>query len=815
MHDTNLLEDQPIAWTPTPEIIERSQLAKFMRQVGVSTWEELYEFSIRDVEKFTEEVLKFLNIKFDPRYEKLMDISQGVEFPVWFSLPPERRENKLVPPPASGGSTQPSDADQRTSASVPISDRSLLLTRDVSPTAGLNITTMCLDRWQTDDMKDEPALIWEGEEGGSLTLTYSELLREVTNCADKLCDLGIGQGNAVGIHLPMIPETVVSLLAINRIGAIAVPVFSGYGIDAVSSRMEAVGAKAIFTADGFPRRGKPFDMLTVAARAVANVSTIESIIITERNAHVATEAAIHLDHIAAREDRRQDARRYEHLRSDLFAGRKVALWSVGRETISTCDGSAPAKTSPEDPLIILYTSGTTGKPKGIAHTHASFPIKAAQDMAFGVDVGKGTRISWYTDIGWMMGPWLIYGALINGATMCIYDGAADYPTPDRMWEFVAKHKVEILGISPTLIRALTAHEDKQSSPPYEGGVSASSADGVVLSDKAKIQQEAKSSVDDERTIPSAREEREHPPLLRKEGSWKAPFERHDLSSLRAFASTGEPWNPAPWWWLFEKVGNSKLPIINYSGGTEISGGILMGNMLLPQKPCSFPAPCPGMDVDIFDENGNPVEPGKVGELVIKQPWIGMARGFWQARERYLETYWSRFKNIWVHGDWAMRDEDGHYFILGRSDDTLKVAGKRVGPAEVESLLVAHPLVTEAAVIGVPDEAKGTAMVAFCVLGPQASLSASSPKRDDTLVYDSSLVTRHSSLETELKALVSKDMGKPLAPSKILFVSALPKTRNAKVMRRVIRFAYLGEDPGDVSALENPGAVEEIQGLIKR
>jgi acetyl-CoA synthetase len=280
-----------------------------------------------------------------------------------------------------------------------------------------------------------------------------------------------------------------------------------------------------------------------------------------------------------------------------------------------------------------------------------------------------------------------------------------------------------------------------------------------------------------------------------------PFERHDLSSLRAFASTGEPWNPDPWWWLFEKVGNSKLPIINYSGGTEIAGGILMGNPLLPIKPCSFPAPCPGMDVDILDENGEPVKPGEVGELVIKQPWIGMARGFWQEKERYLETYWRRFKNIWVHGDFAMRDKDGHWFIFGRSDDTLKVAGKRVGPAEVESILVSHPAVTEAAVIGVPDEAKGTAMVAFVVTSDGLQVTSTERASD-------------SSLQQELKTLVARDMGKPLAPSRIHFVSALPKTRNAKVMRRVIRSAYLGEDPGDLSSLENPQTIEEFRSLRK-
>ena len=347
-------------------------------------------------------------------------------------------------------------------------------------------------------------------------------------------------------------------------------------------------------------------------------------------------------------------------------------------------------------------------------------------MAFGTDVGKGTRISWLTDIGWMMGPWLIYGALIRGATICIYDGAPDFPAPDRMWEFCAKHKVEILGISPTLVRSLATHGDD---------------------------------------LPK----------------------KHDLSSLRAFASTGEPWNPAPWWWLFEKVGDSKLPIINYSGGTEISGGILMNNPLVPIKPCGFSAPCPGIDADILNDKGESVGESEVGELAIKKPWIGMARGFWQERERYLETYWNRFENIWVHGDWAMRDADGHYFILGRSDDTLKIAGKRVGPAEVESILVAHPSVAEAAVIGVPDEIKGTKMIAFVVL-----------KTDAT-----------ENLESELKQTVAKDMGKPLAPSKIHIVSALPKTRNAKVMRRVIRSAYLGEDAGDLSALENPNAVDEI------
>ncbi len=690
MNDQNTFEHQPIAWTPSPDVIEKAQLTRFMRQTGARNFTEVYQQSIESPEDFTAEVLKFLDIKFDPPYQKLLDTSEGIEWSKW----------------CVGG--------------------------------GLNITEMCVERWANSEIKDQPAIIWEGEEGETITYSYGKLLDEIEFCAAGLRASGLKKGDAIGIHLPMMIETVVALLAINRIGAIAVPVFSGYGVDAISSRMNAVGAKALITCDGFPRRGKNIDAFTVAKEAIKTCPTIKNLFVVNRilkgiDLPEATDN-LYFDELL-------DIGEYGIIESDNYL--KIDEESQSIEEDKAAEKAQSLRfiepTLAEDPLMILYTSGTTGKPKGILHTHCGFPIKAAQDIAFGTDVGKGTRISWITDLGWMMGPWLIYGALINGATMVLYDGAPDFPTADRMWDFCAKHKVEILGISPTLVRALATKGDD---------------------------------------LPK----------------------KHDLSSLRAFASTGEPWNPAPWWWLFEKVGDSRLPIINYSGGTEISGGILMGNPLLPIKPCSFPAPCLGIDVAILDDDGNTVEKGKVGELIIRQPWIGMARGFWQEPARYLETYWSRFKDIWVHGDFVMQDADGHFYILGRSDDTLKVAGKRVGPAEVESLLVAHSLVTEAAVIGVPDELKGTAMVAFCVTGAQASLLASN--ENDTQA-------RSLSLQSELKQLVAKDMGKPLAPSKIHFVSALPKTRNGKVMRRVIRSAYLGEDAGDLSALENPGIVEEI------
>jgi acetyl-CoA synthetase len=397
---------------------------------------------------------------------------------------------------------------------------------------------------------------------------------------------------------------------------------------------------------------------------------------------------------------------------------------------SQSDNAETEKTNAEDPLMIIYTSGTTGKPKGALHTHCGFPIKAAQDMAFGTDVHQGDTIYWMTDLGWMMGPWLVFGSLILGATMFLYDGAPDFPAPNRLWQLAEKHKVNQMGISPTLIRSLIPHGEEQ-------------------------------------------------------------FNQHNLSSLKCFASTGEPWNPDPWLWLFEKVGNKKIPIINYSGGTEISGGIVMGNPLMPLKPCAFSAPCPGMDVDVLDEDANPLRDA-VGELVIKSPWIGMTRGFWHDQQRYLDTYWSRWENIWVHGDFAAIDKDGLWYILGRSDDTIKIAGKRLGPAEVESILVKHNDIVEAAAIGVPHDVKGSELILFAVTKPK--------------------VERSEALRQALNKMVIAEMGKALAPKAIFFVSDLPKTRNAKVMRRMIRAAYLGLDLGDTSSLVNPQAVEEIKNL---
>ena len=550
------------------------------------------------------------------------------------------------------------------------------------------------------------AVVWEGEEGTTRSLTYKELYEQVNQAANALRSLGLGKGDAVGLFMPMTPEIVVALLAIAKIGGIILPLFSGYGAGAVVSRMTDADAKALFTADGAFRRGKPVEMKSVADEAAAHIPTLKHIIVLKRTG--------------------QDVKMKEGRDHWWHA----LVESQPRE-------AATERTSAEDPLMVIYTSGTTGKPKGAVHTHCGFPVKAAQDMAFGTDVHGVAQIAnlrnpdviyWMTDMGWMMGPWLVFGTLILGATLLLYDGAPDFPAPDRLWSLVERHKINQLGVSPTLIRSLSPHGDEQ-------------------------------------------------------------FQKHDLSSLKCFASTGEPWNPEPWKWLFEKVGGGTRPIINYSGGTEISGGIVMGNPILPLKPCAFSAPCPGIAADVVDENGQPIR-NAVGELVIKSPWIGMTRGFWKDTGRYLDTYWSRWPNVWVHGDFAAIDSDGLWYILGRSDDTIKVAGKRLGPAEVESVLTRNPAVVESAAIGVPHEVKGSELVMFVVLKKGVEPS--------------------DALRKELRAMIVAEMGKPLAPKAILFVSDLPKTRNAKVMRRMIRSAYLGQNLGDTSSLVNPEAVEEAK-----
>lgn len=642
------LSSQPVVWRPGAAQLERSRALAFAAEHGLASWDEIAERASADPEWFWGAVCEHLGIVWTRRYDRVLDLARGPAWPKWF------------------------------------------------PGGRMNYVTSAVDR-HLQAHPDARAVHWEGEDGATRELSYRELSHEVNRLANALKSLGIGKGDRVGIYLPMLAETAIATLACGRIGAVFIPIFSGYGAEAAATRLNDAGAKVLITADGFYRRGRVVPMKATADDAVALAPTVEQVIVVRRTG----EDVPWLD------------------------GRDVAYDQLVRDMPDACE---PEDTAADDPYMIIYTSGTTGRPKGAVHVHAGFPIKAAQDLAFCFDLRQDDTLFWLTDLGWMMGPWAIAGGLIAGGSVLLYEGTPDYPEPDRLWQVVERHGVTVLGISPTLVRSLMSRGDE----------------------------------------------------------W---VDRHGMNSLRALGSTGEPWNPGPWMWAFEKVGKGRCPIVNYSGGTEISGGIVAATTIHPQKPCAFVGPVPGVPADVVDDEGNPVR-GAVGELVIRGPWVGMTNGFWKDRERYEETYWSRMPGLWVHGDWAMVDDDGFWYILGRSDDTLNVAGKRVGPAEIESAAVAHPSVQEAAAIGVPHDVKGEAIVVFAILRPGVEPSDAA--------------------RGEIQATVARQLGKPLQPDRVLFVSDLPKTRNAKIMRRVIRARYLGKDDlGDLSSLENPAAVDEI------
>jgi acetyl-CoA synthetase len=641
-------ETSEIIWRPTPDVAERSRIARFMRKQGVQSLADLQRRSVEDPEWYWDAVSRDLGLVWTRPYRSVLDASRGIAWPRWFP----------------GGAT--------------------------------NLAINCLDRHLDQGRHEKSAVIWEGDGGETRTLTYRELAHEVGRLGNALRRLGIARGDTVGVFLPMCPEAVIATLAIVRIGAIYTPCFSGYGAQAVATRLQDCEAKLVITADAFRRRGQLVAMKRTADEAVAASPSVRHVLVARR--------------IGADVPWTEGRDRWWHAEIALEAGESTA-----------------AAMEADDPCLVIYTSGTTGRPKGAVLTHGGFMVKTAHDFAYVMDVGENDRLFWLTDLGWLMGPMLITASLVHGATAVLFEGTPDYPEPDRLWALAARHRVTVMGLSPTAVRSLMPH----------------GADWIG---------------------------------------------RHDLSALRLFGSTGEPWNPEPFRWLFATAGRGRVPIMNYSGGTEISGGIIASFPIAPIKPCSFAGPIPGMAADVFDEDGRPVR-GEVGELVITRPWPGMTRGFWKDPERYEQTYWARWRDVWVHGDWAYVDADGFWFLQGRSDDTLKVAGKRLGPAEVESVLVGHPAVAEAAVIGVPHEIKGEAIVCFAVLKSADAASQA--------------------LRAELAERVTHEMGKALKPERVLFVRELPKTRSAKIMRRVIRATYLGNEPGDLSSLENPGSVRAV------
>ncbi|GAV26447.1 hypothetical protein ciss_23800 [Carboxydothermus islandicus] len=633
---------------PEEHHLKESFIARFMARWHFKNFEELIKAAYSYPDWFYSEMAKQLDLTFFTPYEKIEDLSRGWHYPKYFN------------------------------------------------NAGFNIAYDAVVKKALNN-GEKTAIIVEKENSTFETLSFEQLYREIKKAATVLANLGISLGDRVAIYLPMIKETPIFLLALAYIGAVAVPVFSGYGFEAVRERVILSGAKLLITADGFSRRGQEVPLLNTALEAVKDLN-IAILAVTNLNTPKLSP-------------------NYEKLYWYNELNKQFA------QEISI------ASTRTEDPLLIIYTSGTTGKPKGTLHTHIGFPVKSAIDMLFAFDIGPEDKVFWITDLGWMMGPWLIYGTLLIGGTVVLYEGSPDYPSRTRLWELIEKHQISVLGLSPTLIRLLMTFPD-------------------------------------------------------------ADPENFSFKSLRILGSTGEPWTEEAWQWFFEKVGKKKLPIINYSGGTEISGGILASYPIHKIPPCAFTGVLPGINADVVDENGKPVR-NRVGELVIKGPWNGITRGFFNEPERFEQTYFSRFgPDLWAHGDWAKIDENGYWYILGRSDDTIKVAGKRLGPAEVENIVNALPEIAESAAFGIPHPIKGEALVVVAV-----------PNKTDFVKEE---------LIQKIKNQIATKLSKALSPEDVLIVKALPKTRNGKILRRLIRESYLGEVKSDTFSLENPQALAEIQ-----
>jgi acetyl-CoA synthetase len=622
-----------VVWRPSDEVLAHANVVRLMRRHGIDDYWELVRRSQQKPEWFWPAAIEDMGLDFSEPWERVVDLSHGPEWATWFV----------------GGK--------------------------------LNVAWNCVHRWAA-RTPERTAAIFLGEDGERRVWSFAALSREVTRVAEGLMRLGVEAGDRVAIYMPMCPEVAVASHACAHVGAVQVPIFSGFAAPAVTQRLRDSEAKVVLCADWSLRRGKRVDMAGIVAEAVREAPSVERV---------------------------------------CAWSREDGSWG---ELVADAPGElAPVEVDAETPYLLTYTSGTTGRPKGILHVQGGFLVSIAREVAYQADAHPEDVLHFATDMGWIMGPWTVVGGGAVGCTLVFAEGAPDWP-PDRLWTLIERERVSILGCSPTLVRALLQHGEPET----------------------------------------------------------------DLGSLRVIVTTGEPWNPAPYRWLFERVGGGRCPIINCSGGTEIGACFLSPTPAIPIKECSLGGPALGMAVDVVDAEGRPVR-GEVGELVCRKPFPGMTRGFWRDPKRYLDTYWRRLPGIWVHGDWASIDEDGYWYLHGRSDDTLNIAGKRIGPAELESVAVAHPAVAEAAAVGIPHDVKGEVAWIFCVLARGES--------------------RSDELAREVGATVARELGKAFQPDRVVFVAALPKTRSAKIVRRAVRARALGEDPGDLSSVENPESLEEI------
>jgi len=637
---------QDHVWTPSEEQRQAANWTAFLGANGLADYPALTARAKADPDWFWTALIDFLDVRFARPFTQVRDLSAGIERARW----------------CVGGA--------------------------------MNMTVTLLDRHLEAGRGDHPALVLETEDGRVRRLTYAELAAEVDRLAGALTALGLTHGDVVGLYLPMIPEAVIGFLAVIRMGAVVLPLFSGFGEAALATRLNDAGAAAVLTAGSLTRRGRDVAMKSVLDAALAEVPSVRHVVVVPTG---------------------QDA--------PMRPGRD-RWWPEAAEPATPF---APVIVDAEHPMMVIYTSGTTGKPKGTVHTHCGFTVKTGEDYLLCFDLKPDDRWIWMSDIGWLIGPLQITATLLAGATLLLAEGGPDYPDTGRLWRLVRDHRLTMLGLSPTIAR-----------------------------------------------------------LMKKHGEAEAA--RHDLSSLRAVASTGEPWDVGSWVWIQDHVLKNRGPLMNNIGGTEM-GGILATNLLYPIKPTSFFGPIPGTGADIVDEAGRSVAPGALGELVMREPCIGTTRGLWRGDARY-QGYWERFPGVWVHGDWASRDADGSWFVHGRSDDTIKLAGKRTGPAEIEALLLAGGEIGDAAAVAVPDPIKGSAVV--CAVVPRPGVEAGP------------------ALAARLSEAVVRGLGVPFKPKTVLFVADLPRTRNLKIMRRVIRAVLTDESPGDLTALVNPEAVEELR-----